>query len=210
MESLLRIVNKPYRGVSRHEVIRSGGSLGELCRFYEESAPLMETVRLLQKQLSTLAGLPPSAAFSYICRIIGYEWKMPSKTVKATERETEAQSVLALLLQEAGKMKSLDEWLAAADSGVLLSEAQEEKQGHILVLTMHACKGLEFDHVVLPYLNEGVIPHKKAFLPEELEEERRLLYVAMTRARENLLMTCIHKQGDQKYQMSRFLRELIE
>lgn len=210
IESLLRIVNKPYRGVSRHEVIRSGGSLGELCRFYEESAPLMETVRLLQKQLSTLAGLPPSAAFSYICRIIGYEWKMPGKTVKATERETEAQSVLALLLQEAGKMKSLDEWLAAADSGVLLSEAQEEKQGHILVLTMHACKGLEFDHVVLPYLNEGVIPHKKAFLPEELEEERRLLYVAMTRARKNLLMTCIHKQGDQKYQMSRFLRELIE
>lgn len=210
IESLLRIVNKPYRGVSRHEVIRSGGSLGELCRFYEESAPLMETVRLLQKQLSTLAGLPPSAAFSYVCRIIGYEWKMPGKNIKATERETEAQSVLALLLQEAGKMKSLDEWLAAADSGVLLSEAQEEKQGHILVLTMHACKGLEFDHVVLPYLNEGVIPHKKAFLPEELEEERRLLYVAMTRARKNLLMTCIHKQGDQKYQMSRFLRELIE
>lgn len=210
IESLLRIVNKPYRGVSRHAVIRSGGSVGELCRFYEESAPLMGMLRLFQKQLSTLAGLPPSAAFSYICRIIGYEWKMPGKTVKATERETEAQSVLALLLQEAGKMKSLDEWLAAADSGVLLSEAQEEKQGHILVLTMHACKGLEFDHVVLPYLNEGVIPHKKAFLPEELEEERRLLYVAMTRARKNLLMTCIHKQGDQKYQMSRFLRELIE
>lgn len=210
IESLLRIVNKPYRGVSRHAVIRSGGSVGELCRFYEESAPLMGMLRLFQKQLSTLAGLPPSAAFSYVCRIIGYEWKMPSKTVKATERETEAQSVLALLLQEAGKMKSLDEWLADADSGVLLSEAQEEKQGHILVLTMHACKGLEFDHVVLPYLNEGVIPHKKAFLPEELEEERRLLYVAMTRARKNLLMTCIHKQGDQKYQMSRFLRELIE
>lgn len=210
IESLLRIVNKPYRGVSRHAVIRSGGSVGELCRFYEESAPLMGMIRLFQKQLSTLAGLPPSAAFSYVCRIIGYEWKMSSKNIKATERETEAQSVLALLLQEAGKMKSLDEWLAAADSGVLLSEAQEEKQGHILVLTMHACKGLEFDHVVLPYLNEGVIPHKKAFLPEELEEERRLLYVAMTRARKNLLMTCIHKQGDQKYQMSRFLRELIE
>lgn len=210
IESLLRIVNKPYRGVSRHAVIRSGGSVGELCRFYEESAPLMRMLRLFQKQLSTLAGLPPSAALSYVCRIIGYEWKMPSKTVKATERETEAQSVLALLLQEAGKMKSLDEWLAAVDSGVLLSEAQEEKQGHILVLTMHACKGLEFDHVVLPYLNKGVIPHKKAFLPEELEEERRLLYVAMTRARKNLLMTCIHKQGDQKYQMSRFLRELIE
>lgn len=210
MESLLRIVNKPYRGVSRHEVIRSGGSVGELCRFYEESAPLMGTIRLFQKQLSTLAGLPPSAAFSYVCRIIGYEWKMPNKPVKATERETETQSVLALLLQEAGRMRSLDEWLAAVEGGIFLSETPEEKQGHILVLTMHACKGLEFDHVVLPYLNEGVIPHKKAFLPEELEEERRLLYVAMTRAKKNLLMTCIHKQGDQKYQMSRFLRELIE
>lgn len=213
MESMLRIINKPYRGVSRHAVISSGGNVEALCRFYEESAPMERTLRLFQKQLATLAGLPPAAAFSYICRITGCEgeeWELSDGGAEGAGAKTESQAVLTQLFQESGKMRSLNEWIAASRRNVSYADIQEEQRGHIQVLTMHACKGLEFDHVVLPYLNEGVVPHKKAFLPEELEEERRLLYVAMTRARKTLLMTCIHKQGDQKYQMSRFLRELIE
>lgn len=212
LESMLRIINKPYRGVSRRAVIESGGDVEALCRFYGEYAPMRKTVGLFQAQLATLTRLPPFAAFSYLCKGIGYEQELQDGTVRSaeTETETEVRSVLALLSREAGRMESLKEWIAAAESGTFFSEEREERHGNILILTMHACKGLEFDHVVIPYLNEGVIPHKKAFLPEELEEERRLLYVAMTRAKKNLLMTCIHKQGDQKYQMSRFLRELIE
>ena len=56
------------------------------------------------------------------------------------------------------------------------------------IVTMHASKGLEWKVVVLPDVNEGVVPHKKAVTREELEEERRMFYVAMTRAKEHLFI----------------------
>ncbi len=218
--AMLRIINKPYRGVSRQAVIQSGGNIEILCRFYADHAPTAKVLGIFREQLTVLAGLPPFAAVTYICSGIGYRKELFSKTTGMDQAEKE-QAVLTALEREAGERSSLEEWLSAALEGQVTAasgtdiqgtsshEKDEAKKPHIRILTMHACKGLEFDHVMLPYLNEGVIPHKRAFLPEETEEERRLLYVAMTRAKKTLLMTCIHRQGDEKYQMSRFLRELF-
>lgn len=220
LAAMLRIINKPYRGVSRQAVIQSGGNIEILCRFYAEHAPTAKILGRFREQLTVLAGLPPFAAVTYICSGIGYGKELFSKTTGRDQTEKE-QAVLTALEREAGERSSLEEWLSAALEGQVTAasgtdiqgtssfEKDEAEKPHIRVLTMHACKGLEFDHVMLPFLNEGVIPHKRAFLPEETEEERRLLYVAMTRAKKTLLMTCIHRQGDQKYQMSRFLRELF-
>lgn len=209
LEALLRIVNKPYRAVSRHAVIASRGSIEMLVRFYEGNEAMGKTLHTFQAQLQCLAKLPPFAALAYLCRGIGYERTLPDETVRGGEAREEALFVLGALRREAKEMQDQREWIHAAADGRAIPMQTKEPQGRTRVITMHACKGLEFDHVVLPGLNEGVIPHKKAFLPEEIEEERRLLYVAMTRARKTLLMTCVHKQGDQKFQMSRFLRDLI-
>lgn len=210
-EAMLRVINKPYRAVSRHAVIESGGSVEALVRFYEGNEKMRKTLLLFWEQLQRLACLPPFAALTYLCRGIGYERALPEETLRGGEARQEALTVLGMLNREAKEMRDHKEWLrAAADGRILPMQAVEAAEGPIRVLTMHACKGLEFDHVVLPGLNEGVIPHKKAFLPEEVEEERRLLYVAMTRARKTLLMTCVHKQGDQKFQMSRFIRDLLK
>ena len=73
---------------------------------------------------------------------------------------------------------------------------------------MHGAKGLEYDHVLLPDLNERIVPHKRAYLPEAIEEERRVLYVAMTRARNSLFMSAVNKEGNEKKEISRFLKEL--
>ena len=73
------------------------------------------------------------------------------------------------------------------------------------VLTMHACKGLEFDTVLIPDLNEGNVPSRRALSPGEVEEERRLLYVAMTRARKNLILTCLEGTDERPATPSRFL-----
>lgn len=209
MEAMLRIINKPYRAVSRRAVIASGGSMEALCRFYDDHEQMMKTLHSFQAQLQCLSRLPPFAALAYICRGIGYERSLPDETVRGGMARAEAIRALRILRQEAKEMRDQREWLYAAADGRTRPVLPKAPPCKIQILTMHACKGLEFDHVVIPNLNEGVIPNKKAFLPEEIEEERRLLYVAMTRARKTLLMTCIHKQGDQKFQMSRFLRGFL-
>ena len=70
---------------------------------------------------------------------------------------------------------------------------------------MHACKGLEFDTVYIPGLNEGNIPSRRALISTQIEEERRLLYVAMTRARRSLTLTFLEGTPDRPAAPSRFL-----
>ena len=74
-------------------------------------------------------------------------------------------------------------------------------------MTMHGAKGLEFDRVYLPFLTEEEIPGSRSLGKESIEEERRLLYVAMTRARQSLWMSWSQQKRDRSLQPSRFLKE---
>ena len=74
-------------------------------------------------------------------------------------------------------------------------------------MTYHASKGLEFDFVYLPDCNEGIIPYRKCITNEEIEEERRLFYVAMTRAKEKLSIFYIDGDKDNRHLLSRFVKE---
>ena len=82
---------------------------------------------------------------------------------------------------------------------------REEPSRGVTIMTMHACKGLEFDHVYLPALNEGIIPVRRCSTPAEFEEERRLLYVARTRARRHLELLYVRGTRDNPRPPSRFL-----
>ena len=84
---------------------------------------------------------------------------------------------------------------------------QRTQQG-IHIMTMHMAKGLEFDTVYLPDLNEGKMPMRQARLPMELEEERRMLYVAMTRAKKSLYLLLV-KEKTGKDIPSRFLLPIL-
>ena len=75
----------------------------------------------------------------------------------------------------------------------------------VRIMTMHACKGLEFDRVYLPALNEGIMPGRRCREPEDFEEERRLLYVAMTRARDHLELLYVTGTAENPRPPSRFL-----
>ena len=77
--------------------------------------------------------------------------------------------------------------------------------GNLHLMTMHGAKGLEFDHVFIPGLNEGAMPLKQAILEDGAEEERRVLYVAMTRARTHLYLSCTKER-----EVSSFLTPLLE
>ena len=82
----------------------------------------------------------------------------------------------------------------------------EEKEG-VHIITMHACKGLEYPIVFLPDCNEGKVPHKKAASQEEIEEERRMFYVAMTRAKSRLEILYIEDETKKHLQPTRFLKK---
>ena len=86
---------------------------------------------------------------------------------------------------------------------------QKQETDAVSMVTMHASKGLEWKVVVLPDVNEGVIPHKKAVTDSELEEERRMFYVAMTRAKEYLFIFYIQEKEAGNLLPSRFLDEIM-
>ena len=80
----------------------------------------------------------------------------------------------------------------------------------IFLSTMHGAKGLEYDRVFLPFLNEGIIPHKKAKLFKEIEEERRIFYVALTRARTKLYLSHVSGTKENPQKPSGFWGEIIK
>lgn len=96
------------------------------------------------------------------------------------------------------------------EAGMVKGRAERSGETDCLnLMTFHASKGLEFRRVYLIDVNEGLVPHRRAKTKEEMEEERRVLYVAMTRAKEELYLLYTEKRGGREIPPSRFLRELM-
>ena len=90
------------------------------------------------------------------------------------------------------------------------TDSRRLKKDSVTVATMHSSKGLEYRAVFIPDASEGVTPHKKAVLASDIEEERRLFYVAMTRAKEYLYLLYAKERYNKVMTRSRFLEELVK
>ena len=84
------------------------------------------------------------------------------------------------------------------------------EKGGVALATFHSAKGLEYDHVYIIDTNEGVMPYKKAVLEQDIEEERRMFYVAMTRAKKNLHLFATKQVNNKDAEISRFVAETKE
>ena len=117
-------------------------------------------------------------------------------------------------IQESSKSCStIEEWLAYVEDykDMLLKKGRQrekEKDEGIALHTMHGAKGLEFETVFIIGANEGTMPYKKAKLDGEIEEERRLFYVAMTRAKKQLIISYTKEKNGKSIPCSRFLYEM--
>ena len=87
---------------------------------------------------------------------------------------------------------------------------QQSMEHAVTLATFHGAKGLEFDNVYLIDANEGIIPYKKAVLDKDIEEERRLFYVGMTRAKNALRVCYASALNDKTVSPSRFIQEVIK
>ncbi|WP_419757991.1 ATP-dependent helicase [Acidisoma sp.] len=112
------------------------------------------------------------------------------------------------LLARADRAGTVAEFAEAAALGVL--DAEPEGPDSIQVMTLHRAKGLEFDHVFMAGLEEGVFPSRRAETEGSLPEERRLFYVGLTRARHTLRLSWVRRRRQWESKPSRFVTEIPE
>lgn len=205
-----QIMNKPLRYLSRYAVPSDMKDWQRILKEYYCGKPYMQHIlERLFEDLQRIRQFSPFAAVNYIRYGIGYEEAVGKEMLRKEEQKELAHTfqMLSQLAREHDSHRGfLHEISKRRKSFEQTGEHQEEKG--VVLITMHGAKGLEYDHVLLPDLNERIVPHKRAYLPEAIEEERRVLYVAMTRARSSLFMSAINKEGNEKKEISRFLKEL--
>ena len=214
---LIRIIGKPYRHVSRSAIPESGSGLEVLDRLielYGKDLQAREALRQLKNHLTMMRGMNIYASLNYIRLGIQYGEYLKVKYLdKGFEQQYEEAVSLFELLQQQGRnlkdLYSLEERLHVLEKEYADRENERRNNKGVTLITMHGSKGLEYENVIIPDLNENQIPGRHAFLPDEIEEERRILYVAMTRAKRNLFLSGVHQKGDQSKELSRFTADFL-
>lgn len=209
----LQIINRPKRYVSREAFDSPEVDFEEVKAYYEDKDWMLERLEQLEYDLGIISSMTPFAAVNYIRRGIGYEDYL---TEYATGRRMKPEELFDILdeLQESSRgISTFDQWFHHMDEyrEELKRQSVENSENHIdsvQVVTMHSAKGLEFEAVFIPDANEGITPHKKAALEADIEEERRLFYVAMTRAIRRLYIFYSKERYNKNLPRSRFLDEI--
>ena len=217
-EKFLKIANRPVRYLSRTAFTESEVSFDKLRAYYavKNQEWMEERIWNFEYDLKNLASLSPYAAIHFIRKGIGYDEFL--KTY-ADERNVNADDWFDVLdeMQEMTRdKKSIPEFLSFVENyGDTLEEIRQEhkkqqvkEEPGVSLMTMHASKGLEFPVVFVPTLNEDIVPYRKAVQEGNLEEERRMLYVAMTRAKTYLHLSFVKERFHKEAEPSPFLYEI--
>lgn len=217
-EKFLKIANRPVRYLSRTAFTESEVSFDKLRAYYavKNQEWMEERIWNFEYDLKNLASLSPYAAIHFIRKGIGYDEFL--KTY-ADERNVNADDwfdVLDEMQEMARDKKSIPEFLSFVENyGDTLEEIRQEQKKQqvkeepgVSLMTMHASKGLEFSVVFVPTLNEDIVPYRKAVQEGNLEEERRMLYVAMTRAKTYLHLSFVKERFHKEAEPSPFLYEI--
>ncbi len=206
----LEIMNRPNRYISRDAVV-SGREISfeQLRDFYKDKDWMCDRLTTMETHLRILKGLPPYAAINFIRKGMGYEEYLQEYALYRKIKPEELGEILDRLSESAKGMNTLKEWEEYIKDYTrkLEEQAGKQKKEGVQILTLHGAKGLEFDRVYILNVNEGSIPYRKAVLAPAVEEERRLFYVGMTRARKFLTLCYVKKQYEKEREPSRFLKE---
>ena len=206
----LEIMNRPNRYISRDAVV-SGREISfeQLRDFYKDKDWMCDRLTTMETRLRILKGLPPYAAINFIRKGMGYEEYLQEYALYRKIKPEELGEILDRLSESAKGMNTLKEWEEYIEDYTrkLEEQAGKQKKEGVQILTLHGAKGLEFDRVYILNVNEGSIPYRKAVLAPAVEEERRLFYVGMTRARKFLTLCYVKKQYEKEREPSRFLKE---
>ncbi|MDO5403224.1 MAG: 3'-5' exonuclease, partial [Eubacteriales bacterium] len=211
--NMLRIINKPVRYITR-AFLSEPVNFDELSASYRADKEILGQIDRLQFDLNMIKKMTTFAAVNYIRKAAGYDGYIEEFAVK---HHIKPEALIRVADEVTSQVKAYDsqsEWINYIEKNAKELNELEKKQGKssedygVQLRSIHSSKGLEFRAVFILDFNEGMIPYKRAVLDEEVEEERRLLYVAMTRAREYLYILYTRERYNKKMTASRFLREI--
>ena len=210
--TFLRVMNRPKRYISREYLTEPEVSFDDLLEKTKDKPWLYDYIEEMKEDIRILSRMSPKAAITYIRKSIGYNAYLSEYARFRRMQEEELTQVLEELQDSAKGFDTYEEWFDyireyTQELNRQSKKNQEEKNG-IILSTMHSAKGLEFERVFLPDVNEDVIPYKKSIKEEDIEEERRMFYVAVTRAKKYLHVFSTEKLYNKESRESRFLTEI--
>ena len=213
----LTICNRPLRYLARNSMENRQVNFEDLRKFYCDKDWMQDIIDQFDVDVRMMKNMAPYAAIQYIRKKIGYDDFLKEYAEKHQISWKQLMDVMAELEERSKNFKSYDEWeIHIAKYTQELEEQQAkarkikgERENKVQLMTIHSAKGLEFEDVFVIHANEGEIPHQKAEKKDEIEEERRLFYVALTRAKNNLCISYITQKNGNSIKPSRFVEELL-
>lgn len=211
-KDLLPVLNRPKRYMNRECLNDEIICWEYMMDYYKDKPYVCDKIERLQYDLKMLGRMGPFAAINYIRHVMGYEEYLKAYAEFRRMNAEDLMEVLNELQESARAYKTYDEWFAymeryKKEMDEMRKRQQEVKEG-VHLATMHSSKGLEYDKVFILDAAEGITPYKKAVLDADLEEERRMFYVAMTRAKKELTICWAKKQFSHELTVSRFVEEM--
>lgn len=199
VSALLQIMNHPDRGITRFFLPKENFCLEEFCKqAIACREPLQaKKMQMLFRELEEAKAFGPALGIIFILKGMGLQ-----AYAEANRQYEGWEEDLTIIKEVSNRTKTWEEF--GIELKKMMNEESKENRGRerICVLTMHGAKGLEFHSVFLPELVEEVIPGRKCDTKEQMEEERRVFYVAVTRAKVNLYLSYYGKKA------SHFIKEL--
>ena len=189
IRDLLRILNKPSRYL-RSDLINTGAKcLDEVIESLSGNLMYSQPLKVLKVQLRSMEKMDMYESINFIRKGIGYDNYMKLRLMNR-DRFSEYMENMNWIQDMAKTCDDLNELIYLSEHYEEMVKGNENAAGEgVHLMTYHGSKGLEFDTVILPRINEGVVPSNRSRDTESIEEERRMFYVAMTRAKNRLIIS---------------------
>ena len=213
----LRIINRPNRYIRREALQERGtsascGMTDRMRSYYRDKPWMLDRIDKLEYDLRMVSQMTPYAAIHYFGNVVRYREYLAEYAAERHMAPEDLSDIFDAVLESSRGCQTLSDWLDFIEeySQKLKSDALSPGQvpGGVCLSTMHSAKGLEYRIVLIPDINEDNIPHNRASLAPDIEEERRLFYVGMTRAKEHLHLFCLSGESGRKKAPSHFLSEI--
>ena len=210
-KDMLRIMNRPLRYIKREAVGREKFSFEEMLDYYEDVGWMQSRIEELMEDIDFLSGVEVYRGIAYIRKGIGYDKYLEEYSKEKNIDLEELMNILRTIHEQSRDCKTYEAWIDYIQTYQGELEKSYTKEEEWLSLsTLHGAKGLEYDEVYILDVNEESIPYKKADSRADIEEERRLLYVGMTRAKKRLHLSYVENHYNHPLAPSRFLQEIIQ